>query len=470
MKLKQRVILLLSDIWLVIVLVFISTIVAKAIVKEHNFLILGAVIFPIILLLNAKSPIKYSIKIVIIISFFWDYTVNILELPGKFDYILYFFIYFLFFITIWSNQRRSISSRFPFKNQILVLIIFTFCGFGLYHPPLDSFVLSMTKFWGYIAFFYILISTELSLKEEQFLVYFVIGCAFLQIPASIIQKYIFYPHFSTSADNMAGIITYGAGGANSIFLPSVAMLVLSLHNFFRNNFKMVSGILLFIIPLFIGRAGIGLLLIVFASGIYLLFTFFLSKKRVFRTLLWGSIITFLVFFLTINYYTNWHRETGRTFKKMIFSPHLMYEYGSEIKEGVAYGRIANIEHIWSDIYQNYPGSWIFGVGPGTFEVHGVLKRMSNIFKRHPLIRSHTNELSNLLLKVGLLGTVIYLYMILKCFVVSLFVYKRTITPFIKAISFAMMPITVIYFVGMLHKLTFSWMPLASTYWFLFSVV
>lgn len=453
----------ISIIFIFLLIIILGIFISKLINSQQVDKIVLLLIIPFLISIF-MLPIKSLAKLIIVLSFFWDYIFQLSNLPGRINYIFYFSLYLIFFRVLMYNKNHQIKIQFIFKIYIILLLFIAIIGLILFKPPFESFIVSIALFFAFICLYYVLISCKIDFQEQKKILQFIVIIGFLQIPASIVQKFILFP--SMSFDDWGGFITYGASASNSIFLPSILVLLLSLNSIYKRNNIYILGSIILPIPLFIGQGRGGLMLYVFGGVLFFVLILFTKKK-----IKISVVVAIILILFSLNYLiSNYQDRVGPKPYEMFTNIEEVYNYGFGIKEGKAFGRAENIQYILQILFPENPVAFIFGIGPGTFSKQGLFGAESKIFQRHKYVRSTINEVSNLLIKFGFLGTFLFLLMIIKIIAISYYVYRNSIDQFIRAVAFSFINISIIYIFGTFYKLTFSWMPLACTYWFLFYII
>jgi hypothetical protein len=310
-------------------------------------------------------------------------------------------------------------------------------------------------------------------EEEKIkkILFLLISLCFFQIPVTLFQRFIQYPHLH-SGDLVAG--TVGGSGVVSLILVSG---VIVLYGFFLEKYINLSKLLIIsvglLIPTTINETKITFIILpvglIFSTIIYKEKNFFLKFKR----LIGWSVFTMVFFVIFIFIYNHYYGIRGNLldhFAAEVEGRGYLYmgeeKAEKKIESEKRIGRVDAIIIAFKAISQDL-GQLFFGVGVGN-ALSSKLKFLEKPNYGFEKFWPDSTTISNILWELGFLGIISNLLLLF--FILRDAMLMRFQKNFLGAFCLGWCGVVFIMVINMFYVNIFYTDPLSLTFWFLSGIV
>jgi hypothetical protein len=440
--------------------------IGKTMVYPQPFIWLLAISF-LISFVVFKKP-KAGIFILIISVFFLDWLEkSYFFLPRQ--------ITWLKDVTILLLLLRSLTLivfRKEVKRTPIDLFLLAFIGVGIISAILNSvspavMILGMRKPLKYLLLFYVIVHSDFDESFFKMTLKILLIIAFLQIPVSIAEFFIWTPEMGESLgsgmgefDFVTGTLPRGASGILALLLLTTMSFFLGMSLYTRQSkFFWASLLFLLPLPLTMSRFSFFLLPVLFLYLLRKNLTYQFSRRllyTVFLTLFFIGIV--LSSSITANY----------DLKRYLLHPQEVVEKQSlSVEKTGESGRIGSIQYVVNNL-QSVPNGLLLGVGPGMWSESFFSQYSSQLFEISSV--SHANQYAATMSEFGLLGLIIYILIIFKIFLMNNQFFKISKDPFWKSISFGFSGMIIIFLLGGMYIPLWHSDALAFCFWSIAGII
>lgn len=417
--------------------------------NKYAFVLLLAAFYSIFLLTVIKDKIIY---IVIILSFTIDYVVYLLKLPAYFTYFLHLNIFVYVTYVLFHLKTRTLLMK---NNPLMILWIVYMLVIGLLNSSIS--ILTVQRLIVYFLYPFLFLATihrDEPQTHEQVKLSFLMFFVAIQVPVTMVQKAIFWNWSSTIRGQMAVDRVGGTLGWAGTHFIAVLMgmafcycLAKWLHKRTIRNFV---AMLIPFIPMALGNANAGFAF-AFLGGLVVIGVFSFDPiqpmlKKV--TGLFGLVIPILLAYALL---ANLLPKLDPNFDKSSWKLFTSSSYFIKYTTGYARGNGMNTEGPARRLEQinfvnNVTTNKWFGSGIGILSYSSLL----GIGPRSSFLTQSllwATALTRHLLETGMIGTVIYILVLLSFIPPSIYVLYRKLPVGRERIFLTSFPAVVIIFVS-----------------------
>lgn len=391
----------------------LSLLIPLLLVYNKNILIFVLVIlYSIFTLTIIKDGIIY---IIITLSFTIDYVIYLFGLPSYAAYFLHLNIFIYIVHVLFQLKQRNWRIK---NNPLLVMWMIYMVVIAVVNSPIS--ILTLQRMISYFLFPLLFMATiyrEGPQVHDNHKISFLIFCIAIQIPVAMVQKAIYW-NWSGEAGQMAVDRVGGTFGWAGTGLMAVMMGAAFCYCFTNWLYKKTIGsfmvMLIPFIPLALGSAKTGFVY-AFLGGIVVLAVFsFDPTQPVLRKVigLFAVTIPILVVFLVSLLMPKFDPSFDSSTWKAFTSPSYFIEYTTGFVNPTGatdYGPARRLEQI-NFVNTVTTNKW-FGIGIGALSYSDLLGiGPNNTFLTETL--AWTTSITRQTLESGIVGTVIYILLLL----------------------------------------------------------
>lgn len=346
-----------------IFLIFISYFVSQLVSSGHYntvILLLGPLIFVIFLYQGIKSIIP-----VFVLACYLNYFVYLFDLPEFITWYIEICAIALLIRSMYISTIKRGTLLKPYFVLFLLALAVHLTSFTVNNIAVTQLFISLRRYFIYYSFFLAIVVLPAKLKYYETLIVVIAFTAFIQIPVSVIQYFVF-----TRADFMGGLFGKNSSGTISTLGIGFAFLGYYLWRYYkRRKIFLLSGIGM-IIPLVIAESKIGMLLLPIAYVYHAILTErrFSMKRLVFLAAAIPLYIGTMYFFDNLHQRSYMQQSLHDPLYMFKFETRemesvgdRMYEY--DVDRRVKFNRVESIPLSFILINED-PQKLLLGYGPG----------------------------------------------------------------------------------------------------------
>ncbi len=392
---------------------------------------------------------------------------------------------FNYFITTWfTGHYFSFMRPFRFTASIVILLLLLkllgsflvrikkpqrtpiditvalFFGLGLASMIFNGTSLEIAFFSGfreafmYIILFYVIVNLDFDEKFLQKVIRYLIYIALLQIPITLLQKFVFFPGRS---DLHGGSLGFHGTAILALWLVGIISILIAFGIFDQKNFKPRLSIALLLIPLLVGHArAVGY----FAPAAFMFLLGHGTTKKIGKYVLLGAFI-FLLLGVVIFY-------VEPVYLTLFTNPQHYIERATTPAQGDSrQGRLQIIQYAHQVISRNYP-LLIFGLGPGMGEQSGMEMLRQESFSE---FNDYTaTQMSRTLIEYGVFGLLFNFLIIFQIYKMNRKFLSKIDDLYWKSISLGFFGYIFVYAGATVYREIWYKPALAFFFWFLSAVI
>jgi len=363
----------------------------------------------------------------------------------------------LFFKLLFLIATEKKSSNAIINTPVLFLIILGITSAFINSSELMVIFAGFRNYFKFILFFYVIAFLNFDDVFLRKIVKFLIVIAFIQIPVTILQRFLYIG--SASGDPIGGTLGANTSGTLTLFLLSIISILVA---FFIN--KLIGGrtLLTYMILLFIPMAINETKITFFLFPVLILF---LLRKNLLKRQSLKSIFA-LVLFSGVIFISSYFSYNYLYRRLKIFDYNYTADYVSrEYTKSGSLNRIPQVEfahrNITKDIYTAF-----LGVGPGNASDSFFEKGVGYYYKKYPILKIDSVFLGRFIWEYGYLGLAIFLYILFRLFGLAEKIYNNSPDPFYKSLALGFEGMMFILVVSAVYSNSFIIDSIGYVFWFM----
>lgn len=424
---------------------------------QISFIKLG-IVFAMLLFILVITNEFLAIVFFVTLSFTLSYTMSIMNLPGKMEYITDFTILVIFMYAIITGRKKLYTIDIILLLNILFILISASIGNNAFMVKVKG----LSFYLRYPLFAFALMRLRISDKQFKSLISYIMILAFLQIPTSIVQRLMgFIP------DNAGGFLAFYGSTICAVLMNIVFIIMLASMMVYGVRRKYVFLSLLLLIPLILSSARAGFIYFAFSAifmfFIYMTYIRYSSQHSGIITVV-GIIIMLALIYVSLVYVLPIFEPQNANAMTLLTSGENMRNYvlGSE-----ATGKLKRIETLifgYNYLKMDFV-NLLIGAGPGSTvqsESFG-----SGIFASYyGQIFYSRLSMAAFLVDTGLLGIflhiMIYFYFMFYAFTNAIYIKDK----FFRVIGYALPGISILMITSSVYTSVWNQEALQTVFWIL----
>ena len=424
------------------------------------------ILFILFLLIISNS--RLSVYLIISHIFLFEWLNAFWKvIPKEFTWISDFSIFILLVKVLILIGLGKISIRRTNLDKIVLTILFiSFVSFIFSDSNIITYLLGLRSYFKYMIFFYCLL--YLRMNEDYVFFEKIIGLfiflIFLQVPVAILQKI-----FINKRDLICGTLGFNANQELSLILLAGLAFVFGLYmnNIIKNKFLFISCCILLLIPIALNGAK--------AAFFFLpILLIYISRKRLFDSLssMINAVLITFVLICAMILLGNKYLDEKVAISYLLTNPDYVAEYmfGADANRGgVEYTKGGSLKRGSTFIYNlkiikdNYFYQ-LAGVSPGNGSQSLFANYNGKYYNRK--LNNSRIDFTRIILEFGILGTLMFAYLLYKCAIMANFLVDKLRNPFWSSVVYASEGIIILYMLSTLYIPTFLSDTISFWFWFL----
>ncbi len=434
-------------------------------------------VFPSILIL--VKP-KLGIWIILLFVFYFNYLADESFVPSTFTWIVEVSLFALcisLFVQIVLEKRQLKTS--PIDYLLLILVFSGLISAFINHNLLMSTLLGYRKLLKMVLMFYFIVHMDF---EEAFLkkiIKFLFFAALIQGPVAVVQYFTWTPELEhkllqLGAFGGTGIFDFSSGttgitGITAIYVMDFMCILIAFMLIRKVRLTDIFKWMLLLIPIIVGNSK--------ASFLYLpVIILFMLRQSLFTDIKKGLLVVvfFMIFYFSL---IKFAPLVGYDISEWVSTPSEQFVSQSHFNpEGQPVGRISNI--IFAKSLMKSLNNNIFGFGPNSMSVSSFGGAYSGSIVTYLVSKdfvysadSFTNsQIAFMMLEWGFLGLGIYIFIIVRIYLMNRKFYLAIDDPYWKTLSFGFSGIILLYGITSFYKKLWVVEETSCLFWVLAGII
>lgn len=438
---------------------FLAYVIATNILKQNAYiwlLLTGSALGIFIIKYH-----KAGLVLVFVSLFLLDWLSDVIGLiPRQVTWVPEVILIILLLKILFISATEKKFLRTPIDYLVLCLIIL---GIISAFVNYSKFIVTFAGFRNYFKFYLLFYVTAFLDYDDQFLkklLKFLILLAFIQIPITILQKYLYIGQ--SSGDPIGGTLGVGTSGTLTLFLLMIISILIAFYmNKLITGRKLLYSIAFLFIPMSINETKITYFLFP-ALVLFLLGKNFIEKKE-FKSFITLAIISGMVFIVSYQTYKSIYIKRRNI--EVLSYGYVSRYIGSEYTKSGGLNRLAQVKFANKNITQQF-NTTMLGVGPGNASDSFFEDAIGYYYRKYSLLNIDSVFLSRFLWEYGYLGIAVFLCILFNLFRLAGKIYKYSSVPFYKSIALSFVGMMFVLIGASIYSNSFLIDVLGYAFWFM----
>ena len=443
------------------IVVFLAFIVGKTITQTNPYiwLLLPGIFFGGIVLKNHRTAVVLMVVGVFLLDWLSD-AVGVI--PRQSAWLPELILMGLSFKVLFLIAKEKKLENTVIDGPLVLLIMIGLFSALLNSNRLEVLLLGFRNYFKFVLLFYAIAYLSFDDKFLQKVIKLFFLVAFAQVPVAITQRLLYLK--VPSGDIIGGTLGSNTSGTLTLFLMCIISILTAqyINGFIKAKNLLISMMLLFI-PMVINETKITFIIF----PILLLFLFgrsaisMLNLRRLIVPLAF-SVGIFYLAILSYNYiFVGFYQKS---FGILETEQQVSYVTSKYTKSG-SLNRLAQVtfahENITNDQY-----TAAFGIGPGNASDSFFVSGVGDYFKKYEALQIDSTFLGRVIWEYGYLGLAVFIYMLLKLWILAGTVNKGSNDVFKRSIAIGFQGMLVVLAIAVIYSGSLIVGPLGCLFWFI----